>query len=78
MCIVREQLAGAERQIISSKRQLNETQLAHEKLTNETSRTEADFLAQAVAVEEGLNVERARIERLERGIAGRLRRGNSC
>lgn len=40
------------------------------KLTGESSKTEADLLAEVVAVEETRNAKRARVERLERNVAG--------
>lgn len=59
----------AERRITTLKAQLDESQWALEKMTDESSKTEADFSVQVVAVEWVLNAERARVERLERDIA---------
>lgn len=65
---IREQLVGVKLQVTTLRTQLSGSQLALEKLASEVSRTEADFWAQVFAVEETLNVKRARVERLERDV----------
>lgn len=66
-CTIREQLTWTKHQITTLKTQLNVAQLALEKLTDESSGTKAALQAQVVSIVKDHNVERARIERLERG-----------
>lgn len=75
---MRGQLAGSERGVRTLTPQLGEAQLAHEKLTGGSSKTEADLWAQEVVVEDALNVKRARVERLKRNVMAEAKRGNSC
>lgn len=64
-----KKLAKVKRRITALKTQLEEAQVKLEKLTGESTRTNADLWAQVVAVEKALTVERARVERLEREVS---------
>lgn len=52
--------------------QLNNAQMALLKLENESFRTEANFQAEMVAVEESLDAKKARIKSLNRGLAAEV------
>lgn len=60
---MREQLAGPEHRITTLETQLDEAQIALEKLMSESSRKKVDFCAQAVAVENALREKSAPVER---------------
>lgn len=75
---MRKELAVAERRIAALKTRLGKAQSALEKLTGESSSTEAGLHAQGVAVEEALSAEKARVERLERDPAARWKKGSTC
>lgn len=53
---------------------MNEEQAALEKITSESSRSEANLRAQAGAVVKALNAKRARVERLKRHIAAEAKK----
>lgn len=66
-----EQLTSAECQVTPLKTQLDDSQLAFEKVTSELFRTEVDLQAQEADVKEWFNADRARVKRLERDISAK-------
>lgn len=66
---MREQLGGAECRIPALKTHLVDAWSARRKSAGETATVEADLRAQVAAVKELLSAERARVGRLERGLA---------
>lgn len=69
-----ELLAGEKRCITALKTQLNEVHLVLGKPADDLPRAEADLQAKGVAVEESLSAKRARVRRLECGIATKAER----
>lgn len=61
-----DQISVAEERVKSIKARLSNTQLALEKLTDESSRTKAQLRAELSVVGESLKVEKKCVERLKR------------